>query len=144
MHEAEVLRLTDPLSLHDLLERHRGRRGAAALRALLSDAALGATVTRQELEHAFAAFVADARLPRPAKNIRVEGYEADAVWRAQRLIVELDGSAVHGTRRAFEADRARDCALTIAGWRVIRITWRQLHRDRAALAGDLLRLVRAD
>ncbi|MDP9385870.1 MAG: endonuclease domain-containing protein [Actinomycetota bacterium] len=88
--------------------------------------------------------MADARLPRPAKNIRVEGYESDAVWRAQRLIVEPDGRAVHGTRRAFEADRARDRALTVAGWRVIRITWRQLHRDRPALAGDLRRLVRAD
>src|SRR5204863_5525897 len=43
------------------------------------------------------------------------------------LVVELDGHAVHGTRTAFERDRARDRAFQAAGWRVIRVTWRQLH-----------------
>ena len=138
-----MLRLADPLSLHHLVARHPGRRGVATLRALLADAALGTTVTRQELEHVFAAFVKEAGLPRPATNVLVEGYEVDAVWRDARLIVELDGRAVHSTRRAFESDRARDRALTVAGWRVIRVTWRQLHRDRAALAGDLHRLAKA-
>ncbi len=141
LHEAEVLRLADALSLPDLLARHPGRRRAAALRALLADAALGATVTRQELEHDFATLVAGAGLPRPVTNVLVEGHEVDAVWREHRLIVELDGRAVHGTRRAFEADRARDRALTIAGWRVVRITWRQLHRDGPALTKDLHRLL---
>lgn len=141
LHEAAVLRLTDPLSVEDLIARHPGRRGVATLRVLLADAALGATVTRQELEHEFAAFLEDVHLPRPATNVLIAGYEVDAVWREHRLIVELDGRAVHATRRAFEADRARDRALTVAGWRVIRVTWRQLHRDPAALAADLHRLL---
>ena len=141
LHEAEVLRLADPLSLSDLLARHPGRRGAAALNAILADAALGTTVTRQELEHDFSALVAEAGLPRPVTNVAVEGHEVDALWREERLIVELDGRAAHGTRRAFEADRARDRALTIAGWRVVRVTWRQLHHDGPALADDLRRLL---
>ena len=45
------------------------------------------------------------------------------------LIAELDGRAVHGTARAFERDRARDRALSAAGWRVVRITWRQLSEE---------------
>ena len=55
---------------------------------------------------------------------------ADFVWREQRLIVETDGGRFHRTRRAFEADRRRDQRLLLAGWRVIRITWRQLKHER--------------
>ena len=63
--------------------------------------------------------------------------EADCLWREQCLIVELDGRATHATRRAFETDRARDRRLTAAGWRVIRITWRQLAGEPQAIARDL-------
>ena len=63
--------------------------------------------------------------------------EADCVWREQRLIVELDGHTNHATRSAFESDRARDRALIAAGWRVMSVTWRQLHDEPEALAHDL-------
>ena len=55
-------------------------------------------------------------------NQRVHGYEVDFHWPEARLVVELDGYEYHGTRQAFEDDRARDAALTAAGWRVIRVT----------------------
>jgi len=67
--------------------------------------------------------------------------EADCVWRAQRLIVELDGHAFHATTAAYERDRARDRSLHVGGWRVVRITWRQLHDDADALATDLRSLL---
>jgi len=38
---------------------------------------------------------------------------------------------------AFERDRERDRALTVAGWRVIRVTWRQLRGEREAVAADI-------
>jgi very-short-patch-repair endonuclease len=59
----------------------------------------------------------------------------------ERLIVELDGLAFHAPARAFERDRVRDRALSVAGWRVVRVTWRQLRDDPVALAGDLRRLL---
>ncbi len=65
----------------------------------------------------------------------------DFVWRAARLVVEVDGAGTHLSRRAFEADRLRDQRLAAAGWRVIRITWHQLvhEPDRIArLLADLL------
>jgi len=68
-------------------------------------------------------------------------YTVDALWHHQRLVVELDGRAAHETTRAFEEDRARDRDLTTNGYRVIRITWRQLHRDRAAIAPQLRTLL---
>jgi very-short-patch-repair endonuclease len=65
---------------------------------------------------------------RPHVNGRVAGFEVDFTWRAERLVVEVDGYAFHRTRDAFEDDRARDVALVLAGYRVLRFTWVQLTR----------------
>jgi hypothetical protein len=51
--------------------------------------------------------------------------EVDFHWPTHHLIVELDGWETHRTRAAFEQDRARDAALTAAGWRVVRFTWHE-------------------
>jgi hypothetical protein len=143
VNEAEVQRLWDPLPLSALLERYPGRPGVPALRALLGQRV---SVTRGELEKRFREFLADAGLPLPETNahIQVDGiwYEVDCLWRAQGFVVELDGRATHDTRLAFEADRARDRILQAAGFRVIRITWRQLHESPAAVAADLRALLR--
>jgi very-short-patch-repair endonuclease len=121
--------------LEDVIARSSGRRGASVLTALLRDVA----PTRSVLEREFLRLLADHDLPRPLVNARVNGYEVDAHWPAARLIVELDGFRVHGTRRAFERDRERDAELLAAGWRVIRITFRQLRRAPGAVAARLRR-----
>jgi very-short-patch-repair endonuclease len=145
VHEAEVRRLSDLLSLDDLVVRHPRRRRIATIRAVLAAGRIGAIVTRSELEDRFLAFVDAAGLPRPEVNtsLRVGGrwIEADCVWRAERLIVELDGHATHGTAAAYERDRARDRTLNAAGWRVVRVTWRQTHDEPNALAADLRTLL---
>jgi very-short-patch-repair endonuclease len=68
----------------------------------------------------------------------------DCAWPEARLIVELDGRTTHDTADAFEADRARDRRLEAAGWRVIRITWRQLRDTTAEVEADLRRLLGVD
>lgn len=143
-NEAEVQRLTDPLSIPDLLDRYPGRRGTAVLREMLGDEARISGVTRNDFEERFVAFVDANGLPCPHFNadIAVRGrfFVVDCLWPEARLIVELDGRAVHGTRRAFEADRERDRLLLADGWRVVRITWRQLDAG-AGVAADLRRLL---
>jgi very-short-patch-repair endonuclease len=62
-------------------------------------------------------------------NVRRAGWEVDAVWDRQRLIVEVDGYHSHGTRPQFERDRTKDAQLMLAGYRVLRVTWRQLTRE---------------
>jgi very-short-patch-repair endonuclease len=145
--EAEVLRLWDAVSLAEVIERYPGRRGVAALRSVLADGMIGATVTRSELELRFLEFLASARLPAVQANVpldlRGHRIEADFLWPHQHLIVELDGHATHATRAGFERDRERDRLLHTAGWRVIRITWRQLHDDPRAVAHDLRTLLAA-
>jgi predicted transcriptional regulator of viral defense system len=131
--EADVLRLFDLRRVDDVLARADGRRGAAVLRRVLAGYA-GPTLTHRELEALFLALCRRAGLPDPEVNVWITlgdgvAYKADFLWRAQRLIVETDGWATHGTRNAFEADRRRDRRLVLAGWRVIRFTWRDVeHR----------------
>ena len=91
------------------------------------------------------AFLDRAGLPRPAKNMpRWLGdrfIEADCVWQEQRVIVELDGYATHGTRAAYVSDRARDRGLAVHGRRVVRVTWGQLPDQPEAVARDLRALL---
>jgi very-short-patch-repair endonuclease len=119
-----------------------GRRGSGLLTRVLSEHHVGATRTRSELEERFLLTCRRHRLPQPDVNSIVEGYEVDFVWRRERLIVETDGHAAHGTRRAFERDRLRDAELAAAGWRVVRVTHERLGREPAAVAGQLRSILR--
>ncbi len=146
--QAEIRRLFGLLSLEDLLDRHPGARGSRALKAILAAKRIGVDVARSELEERFLAFLDKHKLSRPRVNMLVEtpggGHlEVDCAWPDQRLVVELDGHATHGTARGYERDRARDRALAAAGWRVVRITWRQLHEEPIPLAVDLRSLLAA-
>lgn len=149
IEEAERRRLADPLSLGDLVERYPGRRGVATVKAILADGRIGTTITRSELEERFLAFLRATSLPSPELNVSLElrpgqWIEADCVWREQRVIVELDGYATHGTTAAYERDRARDRGLNAAGWRVVRVTWHELHGEPGLLESDLRTLLQAE
>lgn len=146
IREAEYRHRFQLQQLENVLERHPGRRGATAIRACLHRLGRGSRGrTRSRLEVRFAALLARTDLPQPALNVLLDldGFkiEADCLWSEQRLIVELDGNRSHGGRVAFEADRERDRRLQVAGWRVIRVTWRQLD-DPDALLADLRNLLR--
>lgn len=136
LEEAEVQRLVTRRQLTALLSRSRGRAGAKALRAALAcyDAP---SLTRSEAERRMLELIRAARLPAPRTNAHVNGYEVDLLWPEQRLIVEVDGFAFHSTRKAFERDRARDAQLQAAGYRVLRITWRQIQDEPEALIATL-------
>ena len=141
-NEAEVGRLTSPVSLRALVVRYPGRRGAQAIKAVLAKhEQYGETVTRSKLERRFLSLVDAHGLPRPRVNRLSDRGELDATWPDERLIVECDGFAAHGTREAFERDRERDRALQVAGWRVVRITWRQLTTDADTIARQLRTLL---
>lgn len=146
LNEAEVRGLTDRLSLPDLLERYPRRRGSVTLRSLLGREMATRGVARNDFEQRLKTLLEGSDLPRPRFNadLHVGGrfFEVDCLWSAQRLVVELDGRAVHGTRLAFEKDRERDRLLMADGWRVVRVTWRQLRDDAPAILADLRRMLR--
>ena len=143
--EAERQRTFDLQKVQDALARTRGRRGPGhrAMREAIAEcAAHEGHHTRSPLEDAFLRLLRDRGLPSPATNATIEGFEVDAVWPAERIAVELDGWRDHGTRRAFEEDRKRDAALTAAGWRVVRFTYRQVTQGPDAVIETLRRLGR--
>lgn len=145
IRQAEYLHRFRLESLEALLQRHPGRRGAANIKACLRRLARGPRGrTRNRFEVRFTALLTRTDLPMPTLNtvLDLDGFkiEADCLWRDQRLIVELDGGEAHRTRVAFESDRERDRRLQAAGWRVVRVTWRQLD-EPAGLIGDLRALL---
>jgi len=142
-NEAEVRRLMSPTSLDALVARYPKRPGTKAIRGVLENHRRnGATVPTSLLERRFLALLDAHGLPRPHINRRSDHGELDATWPEHRVIVECDGFATHGTRAAFERDRAKDRALQVAGWRVVRITWRQLTDDPDEIAEQLRTLLR--
>jgi very-short-patch-repair endonuclease len=98
-------------------------------------------ITRSEAERRLRRLVKAARLPRAVTNVKVAGWEVDAFWPRERLVVEVDGFAYHGNRAAFERDRRKDAALVAAGYRVVRITWRQLVDEPHVVVALLARLL---
>jgi very-short-patch-repair endonuclease len=120
----------------------RGLVTARELRGRAAAAIAEPRLTRSEAERRLLKLIERARLPRPATNVRVAGWEVDAFWPPERLVVEVDGYAYHGNRAAFERDRRKDAALVAAGYAVIRITWRQLADEPLAVVALLARLIR--
>lgn len=125
--------------LDEALARHSRRNGTGVLRRVIQSLEDPRT-TRSEAEERFLELVRRGGLPRPLSNVTVEGLEVDFLWRRARLVVEIDGYAHHGGRAAFERDRRRDQVLAAAGYRVVRISWRQL---TAASAPVLVRVAQA-
>jgi very-short-patch-repair endonuclease len=130
--ESEYRRLFDLNAVIAVVERNPGRRGAK----LLALAGSPPELTREEFEPLLLGLVTRQNLPRPKVNTWVEGYEVDFLWAEQKLIVETDGLAAHGTRQALQNDRRRDRRLLRAGYRTIRLT-RADFEDEAAIAADI-------
>jgi len=126
--QAERQQIIDLNALNELLQRSPGRRGRRPLREILADAVIEPE-TREEFEHGFLQLVLEAGLPRPQVNVLVEGKLVDSYWPHARVIVELDSWKFHRHRNAFEEDRERSAILTVAEYKVIRVTWRQLTRQ---------------
>jgi hypothetical protein len=144
--QADVLRVLDAREIADVLERNNGHHGCGVLRAIAGDLRTAA-LTRNELESLFLAICGSAGVPAPEVNawiaLEPTGYEADFLWRRQRLIAETDGRAAHDTHRAFEHDRRRDQRLMLAGWRVVRFTWLQVTDEPSLVAYTLRGLLSA-
>jgi hypothetical protein len=74
-HEAIAKRLTTQNKLKALADRHKGERGAPALRRVA-----GEPHTRSKLERRFLRFLSDNGLPEPLTNHPIGDYDVDCYW----------------------------------------------------------------
>lgn len=82
-------------------------------------------------------FFRSSGLPEPVAQYAVGRRFADFAYPEAKIAVEADGGAFHSSRRALEADRARNNELALLGWRVIHVTWADLTRRPVALAARI-------
>jgi REase_MTES_1575 len=99
--------------------------------------------TFSELEERFLDLCESAGLPLPEVNAKVGLMRVDALWRDQRLAVELDGGQAHAGVAAMKRDREREMALRSMGFRVVRYTWDQIVKRPDTVVADLRRLLTA-
>jgi very-short-patch-repair endonuclease len=116
-----ALRRFTPGDLKLVLERNRPRRGAGRLAAMLADETVMA-ISRSRAEKALLRLVREAGLPMPETNVPFGRFEADFVWREQRLIVELDSATYHSGPGVFQRDHEKDLVFRGAGFDVMRPT----------------------
>ena len=129
--------------LDELLERTPNRKGVKTLRKATAEMKGPAPWLQSVLEETFRELIRASDLPEHEANVLVEGELVDALWRHERVIVELDGFAFHKSRAQFEADRRRDAKLQVAGYRVLRITQQRLHDEPEAVLAEIRALLSA-
>lgn len=147
LEQGERMEIIDHRALDDQLARNPTRGAASRLRRALAALRPGAGPTESEFEEDFLALCRRLDLPDPERQLDIDPGDgeppvrADFAWPQHRLIVETDGGKDHRTRRGFESDRRKDQRLTLMGWRVVRITWRQLHEEPWRIERLLRRLL---
>jgi hypothetical protein len=133
--EAEFLRHVGLAEVEAVLGP--GQPGSAALREALRRHCPQLARARSVLEERFLALCEEHAIPLPAVNEKVAGLMVDAIWRGERLVVELDGRAAHGTQAAISRDRRRELLLREAGFRVLRYSWQQVTQQPDRVAADV-------
>lgn len=126
----------------------KGRRGLRMLElALLPYRTQDGKVPdlRSDFETLILPQLLDMGLPRPQVNawLHIDGerFLVDFLWEAPSVIVETDGRETHETPTAFQGDRRRDQFLAAASYRVLRVTWKQIHGERAAVLARVARAI---
>ena len=83
---------------------------------------LPGTPTRSGWEDDFPVFCERYGLPAPVMGVPLGGYIVDALFVAERVIVELDSWSFHKPKPAFETDRERDADTLAWGFVTVRVT----------------------
>jgi very-short-patch-repair endonuclease len=120
------------------LQTGRGRPGAAKLRQALKAHQPRLALTRSEVERRFLALCERVGIGTPEINARIGRMTVDALWPAERLVVEVDTYGTHGSPQRMERDRRRELHLRAAGYRVVRYTDVQIDGQPELIAADLL------
>jgi very-short-patch-repair endonuclease len=119
------------------VDERSGRRGRSRLLQLLDGVRSGA---RSSAERRLSGLLRNAGLTGWMMNVEIRDERglvgiADVMFQQAQVIIEVDGLAYHTTPDQFQRDRTRQNRLVLAGWTVLRFTWRDLNeRPDAVIA----------
>jgi very-short-patch-repair endonuclease len=114
-----------------------GANGAAKLRKALAQHQPALARTKSRLERLLLELCEQHDIPLPEVNVRVSGWQVDALWRDAGLAVELDGYGNHHTPAQLRRDRRKEMALRQAGLTPLRYSEDQLERHSLEVVGEL-------
>ncbi len=77
--------------------------------------------TRSGNEDDFVAFCKAHGLPTPRTNVMLFGEEVDALFEAEKVIVEVDTWDTHNSHKSFTSDRKRDSRAAEHGYLTVRV-----------------------
>ena len=135
---ADYRKLLDVRAVEAVLGR--GRPGSARLREAIAEHQPRLARTKSDLEVAFLELCERAGIPLPDVNKRVAGWEVDALFRDERIAVELDGIGNHRTPAQIQRDRRKELALRAAGFLPVRYSDEQLYNHSRDVIADVIRL----
>ena len=116
-----------------------GRPGSARLRGALSEHQPRLARTKSGLEILFLEICEKAKIPLPEVNVWVAGWQVDALWRQERVAVELDGYDNHRSPAQVKRDCRKELALRTAGYLTVRYSEEQLTHHRKEVIADVRR-----
>jgi hypothetical protein len=121
--------LTSPWLTEDQLVETLGRHpGVPGVKRIARIIGAPGTPTRSGWEDDFPDFCRSHGLPVPVMGVPFKGYVLDALFVAERVIVELDSHEFHTGRIAFEGDRERDAEMLAYGHVTVRATWERIEQ----------------
>lgn len=115
-----------------------GRPGSARLREALKSHQPRLARTRSRTERTFLALCESAGLPLPEINVKIGRWTVDALWRRERLAVELDGDRNHRTRAQIRRDRRKELFLRSIGFTPVRYDEDQVLDEGASVLADVV------
>ncbi|MCU1428872.1 MAG: Protein of unknown function (DUF559)/Domain of unknown function [Actinomycetia bacterium] len=121
----------------------QGRNGTCTLREILLERGEGYVAPASDLERDFLDLLRGAGLPLPDREVDLGDADqwvgrVEFVYRAEKLLIEIDSRLHHSALLDFESDRARDNRFVAEGYRVLRVTYEML-RDNPR---DVERIIR--
>ncbi len=141
--QAQAERRVSIRQLEEVIARSNGHPGVPALQAIADD---GPAPTRSPLEDGLLDLLDQGGIERPEVNaaLRLDGRRIvpDYLWREQQIAIEADSRQWHEHSLTLDNDADKQAILEAHGWRVLRVSSRQvkhqpaqtLARIRAALA----------
>jgi very-short-patch-repair endonuclease len=133
-NEAVILEIFDMREMTDLLARSKGHRHIRKLRQVLEHGDLsGEDRPKSSLEKRFARLCAQHGLPKPGINRWIllgnEYHQVDFLWRAERVVIEVDSKRYHQTGWKLARDAKRDKLLPASGYSHDRVPEELLERS---------------